>query len=121
MLVSRVEERCGPDQEQQLMAASAITTNRAPRFAGAGQTRLPATPNEVDQGRTWRQAKLDPPPSRWAWRMWSLTVDVVTGPLTVMARAWDDTGAVQPEFTASLWNPRGYGNNAYARIGLTVM
>ena len=53
--------------------------------------------------------------------MWSLTVDAVTGPLTVMARAWDDTGAVQPEFTASLWNPRGYGNNAYARIGLTVM
>jgi sulfite oxidase len=75
----------------------------------------------VDQGRTWGQAKLDPPPSRWAWRMWSHTVDVDTGPLTLMARAWDDTGAVQPESTASLWNPRGYGNNAYARIELTVM
>ena len=75
----------------------------------------------VDQGRTWRQAKLDLPASRWAWRMWSLTVDVDTGPLTVMARAWDDTGAVQPESPASLWNPRGYGNNAYVRIELTVM
>jgi sulfite oxidase len=75
----------------------------------------------VDHGGTWRQAKLDPPPSRWAWRMWSLTVDVDTGPLTLMARAWDDTGAVQPESTASLWNPRGYGNDAYARIELTVM
>jgi sulfite oxidase len=75
----------------------------------------------VDQGRTWRQAKLDPPPSRWAWRMWSLTVDVDAGPLTLMARAWDDTGAIQPESPASLWNPRGYGNNAYARIELTVI
>jgi sulfite oxidase len=74
----------------------------------------------VDQGCSWRQVKLDPPPSRWAWRMWSLTVDIDTGPLTVLARAWDDTGAVQPEFPASLWNPRGYGNNAYARIELTV-
>jgi len=75
----------------------------------------------VDQGRTWRQAKLDPPPSRWAWRAWSLTVDIDAGPLTLMARAWDDTGAIQPESPASLWNPRGYGNNAYARIDLTVM
>jgi sulfite oxidase len=75
----------------------------------------------VDQGRTWRQSKLDPPPSRWAWRMWSFTADIDAGPLTLMARAWDDTGAVQPESPASLWNPRGYGNSAYARIELTVM
>ena len=75
----------------------------------------------VNHGRTWSQAKLDPAPSRWAWRMWSLTVDVSTGPLTLMARAWDDTGAVQPESAASLWNPRGYGNNADAHIELTVI
>ena len=75
----------------------------------------------VDGGRTWRQVKLDPPASRWAWRMWSLTVDVEPGPLTLMARAWDDAGCVQPESAASLWNPRGYGNHAYARIELTVV
>lgn len=101
-------------------AAAGPLTIRGWALAGDGHD-VARVDVSVDQGRTWRQAKLDPPPSRWAWRMWSLTVDVDTGPLTVMARAWDDTGAVQPEFTASLWNPRGYGNNAYARIELTVM
>jgi len=40
--------------------------------------------------------------------------------LRLIARAWDDTGALQPEWPASLWNPRGYGNNAWARIECTV-
>jgi sulfite oxidase len=74
----------------------------------------------VDGGRSWRQAVLEPATSRWAWRFWSLTVDVVPGPLTLTARAWDDTAATQPESPAALWNPRGYGNNAWAHIELTA-
>ncbi|COZ31649.1 sulfite oxidase [Mycobacterium tuberculosis] len=42
------------------------------------------------------------------------------GPLGITARAWDDTGALQPESAVSLWNPRGYGNNAWARVALRV-
>ena len=68
----------------------------------------------------WRQADLHPAPGRWAWWTWSLTVDVAPGPLTITARAWKDTGVTQPESPASLWNPRGYGNNAYAHIELSV-
>jgi sulfite oxidase len=75
----------------------------------------------LDDGLTWRQADLHPAPSKWSWRPWSLAVDVAPGPLTVTARAWDDTGALQPESPASLWNPRGYGNNAWARVALTVI
>lgn len=74
----------------------------------------------LDGGRCWRQANLRPAPSRWAWRPWSLTVDVSPGPLSITARAWADTGITQPESPASLWNPRGYGNNAYAHIELSV-
>jgi sulfite oxidase len=74
----------------------------------------------VDDGLTWRQADLHPAPGKWAWRPWSLAVDVAPGPLTITARAWDDTGALQPESAASLWNPRGYGNNAWARVALSV-
>ena len=54
--------------------------------------------------------------SRWAWRMWSLTVDAQPGPVSLTARAWDDTGVTHPESPASLWNPRGYGNNAWAHV-----
>ena len=70
----------------------------------------------LDEGRTWRQADLEPVTSQWAWRRWSLTVEAQPGTLSVTARAWDDTGATQPESPASLWNPRGYGNNAWAHV-----
>lgn len=74
----------------------------------------------LDEGQTWQQAQLEPEISQWAWRMWSLTVNATPGPLVVTARVWDDTGATQPESPASLWNPRGYGNNAWAHITATV-
>ncbi|OBF45778.1 sulfite oxidase [Mycobacterium sp. 852002-50816_SCH5313054-b] len=74
----------------------------------------------LDDGLTWRQADLHPAPSKWSWRPWSLLVDVEPGPLRITARAWDETGAAQPESAASLWNPRGYGNNAWARVALSV-
>lgn len=74
----------------------------------------------VDGGMTWRQANLQPARSRWTWRSWSVTVDVTPGPLRVTARAWDDTGALQPESPASLWNPRGYANNAWAQVDCRV-
>jgi sulfite oxidase len=74
----------------------------------------------LDEGRTWRQANLQPARSRWAWQLWSLTEEVKPGPLSVTARVWDDTGATQPESPASLWNPRGYANNAWARVAASV-
>ena len=55
----------------------------------------------LDEGRTWQQADLHPVTSRWAWRRWSLTVDAHPGPLTLTARAWDDTGVTHPEWPAS--------------------
>ncbi|VBA38981.1 Sulfoxide reductase catalytic subunit YedY [Mycobacterium attenuatum] len=74
----------------------------------------------LDRGRTWRQAELHPAPSRWSWRPWSSIVEVEPGPLHVTARAWDDTGALQPQSPVSLWNPGGYGNNAWASTACTV-
>ena len=75
----------------------------------------------LDDGHTWQQADLHPAPSRWSWRPWSLTIDVAPGPLNITARAWADTGITQPESAAALWNPRGYGNNAYAHIELNIV
>jgi sulfite oxidase len=75
----------------------------------------------LDEGHTWRQANLQPARSRWAWRRWSLTVAAAPGSLGITARAWDDSGVTQPEWPASLWNPRGYANNAWARIDVTAV
>jgi sulfite oxidase len=70
----------------------------------------------LDDGRTWQQAELHPAANRWTWRRWSLAIDAQPGPVSLTARAWDDTGVTHPESPASLWNPRGYGNNAWAHI-----
>ena len=75
----------------------------------------------LDEGATWQRAKLEPACSRWAWRQWSITVDTKPGQLTLTARAWDTTGATQPESAAALWNPQGYANNSWARIHVEIV
>jgi len=35
--------------------------------------------------------------------------------------ARDDTGVTHPESPASLWNPRGYGNSAWAHITVSAI
>ncbi len=43
-----------------------------------------------------------------------------SGPLKVIAPAWDTTGALPPECAAARWNPKGYVNNSWTEIYLTV-
>ncbi|MFI9721907.1 sulfite oxidase [Streptomyces sp. NPDC052396] len=104
---------------------------------GAG-SRLPAGPTEVsgyalagddrtvtrvdvsrDHGRTWVQAELDPPENPWTWQHWRTTLTLPAGEAELLARAWDSTAAVQPESAATVWNPRGYANNSWARVYFT--
>jgi sulfite oxidase len=89
-------------------------------FAGDGRE-VQRVDMSIDDGATWRQADLEPQRSAWSWRMWSLSVDEAPGPLTVTARAWDSTGALQPESPAALWNPKGYANNSWARVHVELV
>ncbi len=73
-----------------------------------------------DGGRTWQQATLEESLGPFAWRLWSSSVKVPSGAeVTILARAWDDTGAVQPERAASVWNPKGYVNHSWPRCAVT--
>lgn len=74
----------------------------------------------ADAGKTWHQTDVDTCYGRWAWSRWKYTFCAVPGSLQLVARAFDDTGATQPESAASLWNPKGYMNNSWARRRLTV-
>jgi sulfite oxidase len=74
----------------------------------------------ADEGRSWRQARLGEELSPWSWRRWEGTLDLAPGPAEVTARAWDSAASVQPESAAQLWNPKGYANNAWARLSFTV-
>jgi len=90
-------------------------------YALAGDGRSVARVDvSADGGRSWRQACLSPEVSPWSWRVWRVTLELPPGPTEVTARAWDSSASVQPEDPAQLWNPKGYANNAWARLGFTV-
>jgi sulfite oxidase len=74
----------------------------------------------TDGGQSWRQADLAPVISPWAWRLWSIEADLPSGEVDIVARAWDSTAALQPESPEHVWNPKGYVNNSWPRISVTV-
>ena len=84
-------------------------------FAG-GERHVARVDLSLDGGATWSQAELLDDLGRWAWRHWRLTVDLAPGEHEILVRAWDSSAATQPEDEASLWNPKGYVNNARPRI-----
>lgn len=86
-------------------------------YAVAGDDRGVARVDvSCDGERSWQQAELDTPRDPWAWWLWRAVVDVPPGEVRITARAWDTTAAAQPEHERHLWNPKGYVNNAWARV-----
>jgi sulfite oxidase len=89
-------------------------------YAFAGGERAVTRLDVSVDGGDWCQAELLEDLGPWAWRHWRLVVDLAPGTHEIAARAWDTSAATQPEDAASLWNPKGYCNNAQARITVTA-
>ena len=70
----------------------------------------------IDSGASWAQAELLEDLGPWAWRQWRMTVDLTPGEHEILVRAWDSSAATQPEENATLWNPKGYVNNARPHV-----
>jgi sulfite oxidase len=89
-------------------------------YAVAGEDRGVARVDvSVDAGRSWQQADLGREVGRWAWRLWRATVDLPAGPTEIIARVWDTSATVQPEYPDQVWNPLGYVNTAWPRVRVT--
>lgn len=101
------------------VAAGALTVSGY-AFSGGGRE-IARVEVSVDGGACWTQAELYDRAGPWAWTLWRAGVDVRTGPVEVVARAWDESASTQPETSAQVWNDKGYMNNAWARIRLTVV
>jgi len=84
-------------------------------FAG-GERHVARVDVTVDGSPEWLHAELLEDLGPWAWRHWRITVDLSPGEHDITVRAWDSSAATQPERDASLWNPKGYVNNAQPRI-----
>jgi sulfite oxidase len=96
------------------------TEVRGYAFAG-GERHVARVDVSIDGGTTWTQADLLDDLGRWAWRQWRITLDLPPGDHELIVRAWDSSAATQPEDEASLWNPKGYVNNARPKIRLRAV
>jgi sulfite oxidase len=105
-----------PDDGARLRPGPVQITGYANAGEGRGVARVDVS---FDEGGSWTQADLDEPAGPWAWRLWRTTVDLGEGEYVIAARAWDSTGATQPESARHLWNPKGYANNSWCRIRVT--
>ena len=84
-------------------------------FAG-GERHVARVDVSVDAGTIWSQAELLDDMGPWAWRQWRTTVELTPGEHEILVRAWDSSAATQPEDNATLWNPKGYVNNARPHV-----
>jgi DMSO/TMAO reductase YedYZ molybdopterin-dependent catalytic subunit len=88
--------------------------------AWVGEGEVERVEVSLDEGRTWQRAQLwRTEGGKYAWRRF--THDFTpsrAGYTTLLARAWDAAGNVQPAIPA--WNPLGYFWNGWHRVGVVV-
>lgn len=71
-----------------------------------------------DGGATWTSAELTGRDAPYCWRLWKATLDLGAGTPTLVARAIDTQGQLQPE--KAPWNFKGYLYNGWHRVPVTV-
>jgi len=88
--------------------------------AWAGDYDIKTVDISTDYGVSWKSAKVDAPPNKFAWQRFTAGIDLPTaGYYEIWAKATDAKGVTQP-FAAANWNPQGYGANPLNRIRVLV-
>ena len=88
-------------------------------FAWAGENAIERVDISTDGGARWQAAELTQQKLPFAWRLFTYRwTPKDPGYYTVMSRATDTAGRVQP--IVATWNPSGYLWNAIDRVGVTV-
>lgn len=71
-----------------------------------------------DGGASWVAATLLGKDVPFAWKLWTVDVQVAPGARTLIARAVDSAGGKQPELPA--WTPNGLFYDGWHRVPITV-
>jgi DMSO/TMAO reductase YedYZ molybdopterin-dependent catalytic subunit len=88
-------------------------------FAWAGESFITKVEVSMDNGSTWRLAKLGKEREKYAWQSFESEFSISKpGSYLLMARATDDKGNVQP--VAPQWNPSGYLWNVIDKVRINV-
>lgn len=99
---------------------SGSVTVRGHALVGGGRT-VERVDVSADGGKTWAQAAFATEAKPYVWRMWEITLVLPPGEHEIVARAWDSAANVQPDSAASIWNFKGYMNNACHRLRVRVI
>jgi DMSO/TMAO reductase YedYZ molybdopterin-dependent catalytic subunit len=102
-------------EDQAKVAAGTVTVRG---FAWAGEEAIERVEVSTDGGSKWQAAELSGPKLPFAWRLFKLEWKAAPGYHSVLSRATDTAGRVQPVVAA--WNPSGYLWNAIDRVGVLV-
>ena len=88
--------------------------------AWAGDYDVKTVDISTDYGVTWKPAKVDAPPNKYAWQRFTASIDLPTGGLLRGLGQGDRSKGVTQPFAAANWNPQGYGGNPINRIRVLV-
>lgn len=107
---------CEPAPGSTLRAGPCLVQGYALPNAGA---QLTAVELSTDGGTTWQPASVERG-ERWTWSFWSIAVQLEPGNHELVVRASDTSDEPQPEALEQVWNRKGYLNNAWQRVPITV-
>jgi DMSO/TMAO reductase YedYZ molybdopterin-dependent catalytic subunit len=100
---------------------ASMATGKVPvaGFAWAGENDITRVDVSIDNGETWKPARLTGEQARFTWRRFEFEFEA-TRPQSylVLSRATDNKGNVQP--AVSQWNPSGYLWNQYDSVRIEV-
>jgi sulfite oxidase len=108
---------CRPRENEILSAGRVILSGYAITGEGA---HIEGVEISVDGGENWQEATLPERPHPWTWCFWEAELHLNAGSYAILARAWDSSGCIQPADLGQVWNFKGYMNNAWHRVNVTV-
>ena len=105
-------------QERSLLPAGKVTVEGYAMSDGEHEiTWVSVSP---DGGKSWQRAEFLNEPQLWTWQLWRTEFELGQGQHELVVRAWDSAANSQPETIASVWNFKGYVNNAWHRVAITL-
>jgi sulfite oxidase len=109
---------CSPSDGTLVQAGSVLFRGYA--VAGGGRT-IERVDLSTDEGKSWIGTDLaEGEGYPWAWRFWETALDLGPGEHRVVVRALDSAADTQPESAGSIWNFKGYANNAWHRVSVNA-
>lgn len=87
---------------------------------GSGARPVERVELSADGGLSWVEAAFTTPATPGVWRFWEATVALAPGTRELAVRAFDGVAAM-PALLDDAWNVKGYANNAWARVRVTVV